>query len=115
VIEAQAQDKAKLIVVDPRFTRSAADVRLLRADRVFFAPTLRFSPGVINYLLRTTSAAGVCQALHKQFHRQRGLPFENGIFSGYDEAKPPTARLVATSLTRSYARYDETFSHERCV
>ena len=49
VIEAKKQNKARLVVVDPRFTRSAA-----MAD--FYAPVragsdIAFLAGVINYLL----------------------------------------------------------------
>ncbi len=49
VIEAKAQDKAKLIVVDPRFTRTAAVADLFAQIRP--GTDIAFLGGVIRYLL----------------------------------------------------------------
>jgi formate dehydrogenase major subunit len=86
-LEAKAKKKAKLIVVDPRFTRTAAV-----AD--FYAPIrpgtdIAFLGGVIRYLLENdkiqhdyvrnyTSAALLVN---------EATGFDDGLFTGYDEAK----------------------------
>jgi anaerobic selenocysteine-containing dehydrogenase len=49
VVEAMQQRKAKLIVVDPRFTRSAAVADIYAPIRV--GTDIAFLAGVINYLL----------------------------------------------------------------
>ena len=87
VTEAKASRGAKLIVVDPRFTRSASV-----AD--YYAPIrqgtdIAFLLGVINYLIANdkvqweytknyTSAA---------FIVKEGFSYADGLFSGYDEGK----------------------------
>ncbi len=87
VTEAMQQRKAKLIVVDPRFTRSAAVADFYAPIRV--GTDIAFLAGVINYLLSNgkihedyvklnTDAAFLVKADYK---------FDNGFFSGYDEAK----------------------------
>ena len=88
VIEAKAHNKAKLIVVDPRFTRSAAV-----AD--FYAPIragtdIAFLGGVINYLLTNDKI----QHEYVKAYTDATLPratrtssFEDGLFSGYDAEK----------------------------
>ncbi|RKT47194.1 formate dehydrogenase (quinone-dependent) catalytic subunit [Thiocapsa rosea] len=87
VIEAQTRRKAKLVVVDPRFTRSAAV-----SD--FYAPLrsgsdIAFLGGVINYLLDNDK-------IHHEYVRRytnvsylvrEDFAFEDGIFSGYDAAQ----------------------------
>ena len=52
VTEAKAHNKARLIVVDPRFTRSAALADYYAPIRV--GTDIAFLGGVINYLLPTT-------------------------------------------------------------
>src|SRR6185369_13372257 len=87
VTEAKAHRKAKLIVVDPRFTRSAAV-----AD--FYAPIrtgtdIAFLGGVINYLL------GLDKIHHEYVHNytdftflvKEEFGFVDGIYTGYDPEK----------------------------
>lgn len=87
VTEAKAYRKARLIVVDPRFTRSAAV-----AD--YYAPIragsdIAFLAGLINYLLSHDK-------IHHDYVRsytdfsflvKADFGFENGIFTGYDPEK----------------------------
>jgi formate dehydrogenase major subunit len=87
VTEAKANRGAKLMVVDPRFTRSAAV-----ADH--YAPIrsgtdIAFLSGVVNYLLSNDK-------IHKEYVRhytnssylvKDGYAFNEGLFSGYDESK----------------------------
>ena len=86
-VEAMQHRKAKLIVVDPRFTRSAAVADIYAPIRV--GTDIAFLGGVINYLLT-----------NDKFHRDYALfntdlsfltkpeyAFNDGLFSGYDEAK----------------------------
>ncbi len=88
VIEAKQHNKAKLVVVDPRFTRSAA-----MSD--YYAPIragsdIAFLGGVINYLSRATT-----RSRHEYVRNYTNAPFivgddykfEDGLFSGYDDDK----------------------------
>ena len=84
VIEAKQRNKAKLIVVDPRFTRSAA-----MAD--YYAPLragsdIAFLGGVVNYLLSNNKIRTeyVRNYTNATFIVGEGYRFEDGIFSGYD-------------------------------
>ena len=87
VTEAKAHNKAKLVVVDPRFTRSAA-----MAD--FYAPIrvgtdIAFLGGVINYLLAHDKIQKeyVKAYTNATFVVNDKFSFEDGLFSGYNEAK----------------------------
>ncbi len=87
VTEAQQHRKAKLIVVDPRFTRSAAVADYYAPIRV--GTDIAFLGGVINYLLthdkihhEYVKANTDCTFLTKP-----GFKYDNGFFSGYNEEK----------------------------
>jgi formate dehydrogenase-N alpha subunit len=87
VIEAKKDRKAKLIVVDPRFTRSAAV-----SD--FYAPIragsdIAFLGGVINYLLSNNKIHldYVKNYTNAAFLIDEGFKFEDGLFSGYNAEK----------------------------
>lgn len=117
VTEAKAHNKAKLIVVDPRFNRSAAV-----AD--FYAPIrpgsdIAFLGGLINYLLANDKIQHeyVNAYTDASFIVRADYDFKDGLFSGYD----PKARKYdrATWMYEldkdGYAKVDPTFKHERCV
>lgn len=117
VTEAKANRGAKLIVVDPRYTRSASV-----AD--FYAPIrqgtdIAFLLGVINYCIKNdkiqwdytkafTNAAYIVKD---------GFAYKDGLFTGYDEAK--------RDYNRSSWEYelgpdgfvvaDDTLQNPRCV
>jgi formate dehydrogenase major subunit len=117
VIEAKQHNKAKLIVVDPRFTRSAA-----MSDE--YAPVragsdIAFLGGVINYLLANDKLQHeyVRHYTNASFIVGEGYGFEDGIFSGYDADKrkyDPSSWGYELDA-KGYARVDETLQHPRCV
>ena len=87
VIEAKKQNKAKLVVVDPRFTRSAAV-----AD--YYAPVragsdIAFLGGVLNFLLSNDKIQTeyVRNYTNATFIVGPDYKFEEGIFSGYNAEK----------------------------
>jgi formate dehydrogenase major subunit len=87
VTEAKAHRKARLIVVDPRFTRSASV-----AD--FYAPIrtgtdIAFLGGVINYLLTNDKIQHEYVKAYTDFSFlvKPDFAFNDGIFSGYNAEK----------------------------
>ena len=117
VIEAKHHNKAKLVVVDPRFTRSAA-----MAD--FYAPIragsdIAFLAGVLNYLLSNDKIQHeyVKHYTNASFIVGEGYGFKDGIFSGYDEAKRSysNASWNYEFDEQGFAKVDQTLQHPRCV
>ena len=117
VVEAKQHNKAKLVVVDPRFTRSAA-----MAD--YYAPIragsdIAFLAGVINYLLSNDKIQHeyVKHYTNASFIVGEGYGFKDGIFSGYDEAKRSysNASWNYEFDEKGFAKVDDTFQHPRCV
>ncbi len=117
VIEAKHHNKAKLVVVDPRFTRSAA-----MAD--YYAPIragadIAFLGGVINYLLANDKLQHeyVKAYTNASFIVGEGYKFEDGIFSGYDESKRSYSNATWNYEfdEKGFAKVDETLQHPRCV
>ena len=105
VTEAKANRKAKLIVVDPRFTRSAAV-----SD--FYAPIragtdVAFLAGVINYLLEKDKIqhSYVKHYTNAAYLIDPNFKFDNGVFSGYDAAKRSYDRT-----TWAYQKDDQGFA-----
>lgn len=87
VTEAKSNNGAKLIVVDPRFTRSAAVADLYAPLRP--GTDIAFLMGVINYLLKNDK-------IHRDYVKaftnasylvKEGYKFEDGLFTGYDASK----------------------------
>jgi formate dehydrogenase major subunit len=117
VTEAKAHNKARLIVVDPRFNRSAA-----MAD--FYAPIrtgtdIAFLGGVINYLITHDKIQRdyVKAYTDAPFIVRADFGFRDGLFTGYDPAKRTYDK---TSWNYEigpdgYARVDDTLTHPRCV
>jgi formate dehydrogenase major subunit len=117
VIEAKHHNKARLIVVDPRFTRSAA-----MSD--YYAPIragsdIAFLGGVINYLLSNDRIQKeyVRHYTNATFLINEGYKFEDGLFSGYDEAKRAynNASWAYELDEKGFAKVDMTMQHPRCV
>jgi len=117
VIEAKKTNKAKLVVVDPRFTRSAA-----MAD--YYAPIragsdIAFLAGVINYLLSNNKIQTeyVKNYTNAPFIVGEGYSFTDGIFSGYNEEKRSyNAATWAYEFDKDgFAKVDETLENPRCV
>lgn len=117
VTEAKAERGAKLMVVDPRFTRSAAVSDHYSPIRS--GTDIAFLSGVINYLLTNEKIQRdyVKNYTNISFLVKEGFGFEDGLFTGYNET------------TRSYDKAswqyemgpdgfvvkDETLSHPRSV
>ncbi len=116
VIEAKQRNKAKLIVVDPRFTRSASV-----AD--YYAPLrsgtdIAFLGGVINYLLSNNKIQTeyVRNYTNATFIVGEGYTFEDGIFSGYDaETRKYDNASWSYEKDGDFAKVDPTMEHPRCV
>ena len=117
VTEAKAHNNARLIVVDPRFTRSAA-----LAD--FYAPIragtdIAFLGGVINYLIKTGNVHQeyVNAYTDATFIVREDFDFQDGLFSGYDAASRSYDRgtWMYELGEDGYARTDPTLQHPRCV
>ncbi len=117
VTEAKAHNNAKLIVVDPRFTRSASV-----AD--YYAPIrtgtdITFLGGVIKYLLDNDKIQHeyVRNYTDMSFIVRDDFDFENGLYSGYNEA---TRSYDKSSWDYElgedgYVRTDPSLQHPRTV
>src|SRR5438105_4999635 len=117
-IEAKRQRNAKMIVVDPRFTRTAATADLFvqiraGADIAFLGGMIRYAIEnnriARDYLVNYTNASFVVQEGFK-------LP-EDGLFSGFDAA---TSTYDRASWNYKEDRpgspsYDLTLENPRCV
>lgn len=117
VVEAMQQRKAKLIVVDPRFTRSAAVADTYAPVRV--GSDIAFLGGVVNYLLSNNKIhmEYVKAYTDATFMTKEGFNFDNGIFSGYNAEK-----RVYDKATWGYeigkdgfVVVDDTMQDPRCV
>lgn len=117
VIEAKHHNKAKLVVVDPRFTRSAA-----MAD--YYAPIragtdIAFLGGVIHYLLSNDKIQTeyVRHYTNASFIVGPDYKFEDGLFSGYnaDKRNYSNASWGYELDEKGYAKVDPTLQDPRCV
>jgi formate dehydrogenase major subunit len=117
VTEAKAHNKAKLIVVDPRFTRSASV-----AD--FYAPIrsgtdIVFLGGLINYLLINDKIQReyVANYTDLSFIVKEEFTFTEGIYSGYDVDKKTydKSSWEYELGADGYVKTDPTLAHPRCV
>jgi len=117
VMEARATRKANLVVVDPRFTRSAAV-----AD--FYTPIrpgsdIAFLGGVINYLLTNDKIHHeyVKTYTNASFLINDGFAFTDGLFSGYNEAKRSydQASWQYQVDGQGFAQVDDTLQNPQCV
>jgi formate dehydrogenase major subunit len=116
-IEAKKTRKAKLVVVDPRFNRTATV-----ADH--YAPLrpgsdIAFLGGVINYLLSNEKIHHdyVKAYTNASFLIDEGFKFEDGIFSGYDEAKRSYGKDTWKYQMGAdgFAKVDETLQDPNCA
>ena len=117
VTEAKAERGAKLVVVDPRFTRSASV-----AD--YYAPIrsgtdIAFLSGVVNYLLSTGKIQKeyVANYTDAAYLVKEGFEFKEGYFTGYDEQKRAYDRSTWDYQIGDdgFALRDETLQNPRCV
>ena len=117
VIEAKAHNKARLIVVDPRFTRSASVADVYAPIRT--GTDIAFLGGVINYLLANDKIQHEYVKSYTDFTFivREDFAFEEGLYSGYN----PEKRSYDKSTwdyeigPDGYVKADATLSHPRCV
>ncbi len=117
VTEAKANRGAKLVVVDPRFTRSAAV-----AD--YYAPIrqgtdIAFLNGVINYCIQNNKVQWdyVKAFTNAAYIVKEGFAYKDGLFTGYDETKRDYDRSTWDYVIGEdgFAVVDPTFENPRCV
>ena len=117
VTEALEYRKAKLIVVDPRFTRSAAIADLYAPIRV--GTDIAFLGGVINYLLSNNKIHQeyVKAYTNASFLIKDEFAFNDGYFTGYDAEKRTydKASWGYQIGPDGFAVVDDTLQNPRCV
>jgi formate dehydrogenase major subunit len=116
-IEAKIHNKAKLIVIDPRFTRTASV-----AD--FYTPIrsgtdITFLSGVLLWLINNNkiNREYVEAYTNASLIVREDFSFDDGLFSGYDEEN---RKYDKTSWNyeldeNGFAKRDTTLTHPRCV
>lgn len=116
-IEAKKNRKAKLVVVDPRFNRTASV-----AD--YYAPIrpgsdIAFLGGVINYLLSNDKIHHdyVKAYTNASFLIDDGFGFEDGIFAGYNDEKRSYDKVTWKYQLGEdgFAKVDDTLQNPRCA
>jgi len=117
VTEAKAHNKARLIVVDPRFTRSASVADVYAPIRA--GTDIAFLGGVINYLLANDKIQRdyVTHYTDASFIVREDFAFHDGLFSGYDAANRSydKASWEYEIGDDGFARIDPSLQHPRCV
>ena len=117
VTEAKAHNKARLIVVDPRFNRSAAVADVYAPIRS--GTDIAFLGGLINYLLANDKIQHeyVKAYTDASFIVRADFDFKDGLFSGYDAnaRKYDRSTWMYERGADGFAKVDPTLTHERCV
>ncbi len=117
VMEAKRKRKAKIVCVDPRFNRTAAVSDLYVPIRA--GSDIAFLGGLIHYALESGryQADYVRQHTNAAFIIKDGFGFDEGFFSGWDEANRKYDKSTwEYELDGSgYAKVDSTLEHPRCV
>jgi formate dehydrogenase major subunit len=117
VVEAKAHNNARLVVVDPRFTRTASVADLYCPIRP--GTDIAFLNGVSKYLLDNDKLQHeyVKAYTNAGFVVKQGFDFTEGLFTGYDEEKRDYDRSTWDYEIGpdGYAVVDETMQHPRCV
>lgn len=121
ITQAREERGAKLIVCDPRFTRSAslADVYA----RFRSGTDIAFLGGMINYILENNkyNLEYVKEYTNASFIVGDSYSFEDGLFSGYDPQKRKydtskwAYKLSSSTQTNDYPEQDLTLENPRCV
>jgi formate dehydrogenase major subunit len=117
VTEAKASRGAKLIVVDPRFTRSASVADIYAPIRQ--GTDIAFLLGVINYCLQNSKIQTeyANNFTNAAFLVKEGLDYKDGLFTGYDETRRDYNRAswVYETGEDGFVKIDETLQNPRCV
>jgi formate dehydrogenase major subunit len=117
VIEAKIENGAKLVVVDPRFTRTASVADMYAPIRP--GSDIAFLSGVIRYLLEKDQI----QHEYVRAYTNAGLivkeeyGFEDGLFTGYqaDTGSYDKSSWNYELDEQGFAKADDTWQHPRCV
>jgi formate dehydrogenase major subunit len=117
VIEAKIENGAKLVVIDPRFTRTASVADVYAPIRP--GTDIAFLSGVIRYLLEKDAIqhAYVKAYTNASLIVKEGFGFEDGLFTGYKE---DTGSYDRSSWDyeldeQGFAKADDTWQNPRCV
>ena len=117
VTEAKANRGAKLIVVDPRFTRSASVADVYAPIRQ--GTDIAFLLGTINYCIRNNKVQWdyVKAFTNAAYLVKEGFGYQDGLFTGYDESKRDYDRSSWDYEIGpdGFAVVDETLQNPRCV
>ena len=117
VTEAKANRGAKLIVVDPRFTRSASVADVYAPIRQ--GSDIAFLLGVINYCMQNGKVHWdyVKSFTNAPYLVKDGFGYQDGLFTGYDEARRDYDRSTWDYQLGpdGYVASDDTLSSPRCV
>ena len=117
VTEAKANRGAKLIVVDPRFTRTAAVADVYAPIRQ--GTDIAFLLGVINYCIQKNKVHldYVKAFTNAPYVVKDGFDFHDGLFTGYDEIKRDYDKSTWDYALGpdGYVVSDNTLENPRCV
>jgi formate dehydrogenase major subunit len=117
VTEAKAHNKARLIVVDPRFTRSASVADVYAPIRT--GTDMVFLGGVISYLLAKDQIQHeyVKNYTDFTFIVRDDFTFSEGLYSGYNAEKRTYDKTTwdYEMGADGYVKADPTLAHPRCV
>jgi formate dehydrogenase major subunit len=117
VTEAKHYNKAKLIVVDPRYTRSAAMADLFMQLRP--GTDIAWLGGVINYLLSNDKIHRdyVLNYTNASYLVKDEFGFQDGLFTGYNAEKRDYDRSSWDYVIGEdgFATVDPTLQNPRCV
>jgi formate dehydrogenase major subunit len=117
VTEAKAHNKARLIVVDPRFTRSASVADVYAPIRT--GTDIAFLGGVINYLLANDKIQHdyVVNYTDYTFLVREDFAFQDGLYSGYNADKHSYDKTTWDYETGAdgFVKTDPSLAHPRCV
>jgi formate dehydrogenase major subunit len=117
-MEARRTRKARLIAVDPRFTRTAAVADLYAPIRA--GADIAFLLGLIRFAIDTNRFHEEYVKLHTNaaYVISEKFSFSDGLFSGFDAGKQEYVKdswaYEADEKTRGY-HLDPTLQHPRCV
>ncbi|OHV90607.1 formate dehydrogenase-N subunit alpha [Mesorhizobium sp. ORS 3428] len=117
VTEAKHNRGAKLIVIDPRFTRSASVSDLYAPIRQ--GTDIAFLLGLINYCIQNNKVQWdyVKAFTNAAYVVKEGFTYQDGLFSGYNEAKRDYDKSSwdYDMGPDGFAVVDETLANSRCV
>ena len=117
VTEAKANRGARLIVVDPRFTRTASVADVYAPIRQ--GSDIAFLLGVIKYCIQNGKVQWeyVKAFTNAPYLVKDGFAYKDGLFTGYDEAKRDYDRSSWGYQIGpdGYVIADDTLEHPRCV